>query len=101
VIDRPQSYREFTATCMIGWAMQRGMKNGWLERKTFQPAVDRAWRAIKLRIGRDGRLVDVCTGTGKQTNMRAYWDRPAILGRDDRGGAMAIMFATEVLASQQ
>ena len=101
VIDRPQSYREFTATCMIGLAMQRGVKNGWLEKATFQPAVDRAWQAIKLRIGPDGKLVDVCTGTGKQKDLRAYYDRPAILGRDDRGGAMAIMFATEVLASQR
>jgi rhamnogalacturonyl hydrolase YesR len=101
VIDKPASYREFTATSMIGWAMLRGVKNGWLDKTTYQPAIDRAWQAIRLRIGRDGGLVDVCTGTGKQKSLRAYYDRPAILGRDDRGGAMGLLFATEILASQK
>lgn len=101
VIDRPESYREFTATCMIGWAMLRGIEKGWLDKATYQPAVDRAWQAIKLRIGPEGKLVDVCTGTGKQTSLRGYYDRPAILGRDDRGGAMGLMFATALLAAEQ
>ncbi|MEM7010298.1 MAG: glycoside hydrolase family 88 protein [Verrucomicrobiota bacterium] len=96
VIDRPESYREFTSTCMITFSILRGLRNGWLDRATYEPVADRAWTAIKQRIALDGKgLVDVCTGTGKQKNLRAYYERKAILGHDDRGGAMALMVATE------
>lgn len=95
VIDKPESYREFTATAMICYVMMRGVQEGRLERKKFESAIEKAWAALKLRNGSDGTLVDVCTGTGKQKSLRDYYDRPAILGRDDRGGAMALMAATE------
>jgi len=95
VIDHPESYREFTATAMIAYALMRGVRVGRLDAATFGPAADRAWEALKRRIAADGTLVDVCTGTGKQKSLRDYYDRPAILGRDDRGGAMALMVATE------
>ena len=98
VIDRPESYRELTATCMITFSLLRGMRLGWLDRSAYAPAAERGWRAILTRIGDDGRLVDVCTGTGKQTSLRAYYDREALLGRDPRGGAMALLVATERLA---
>lgn len=95
VIDRQESYRELTATCMITFAWMRGVERGWLERAEFEPLIDRAWNAIRSRIGPGGRLVDVCTGTGKQTDLRAYYDRTAILGPDPRGGAMALLVAVE------
>jgi rhamnogalacturonyl hydrolase YesR len=96
IVDQPESYREFTSTCMTTFAIVRGLRNNWLKRETFEPFVQRAWESIKCRIGHDGKLVDVCTGTGKQKNRRAYYDRTAILGKDDRGGAMAMMVSTEL-----
>ena len=96
VIDREESYREFTSTCMITFAIVRGIRRGWLEEEEWMPVVEKSWRAIKSRIGSKGRLVDVCTGTGKQKNLRSYYDRTAILGPDDRGGAMALMVSTEI-----
>jgi len=101
VIDRPESYREFTATAMIAYAALRGVRTGRLDAATFGPPAERAWEALKLRIAADGSLVDVCTGTGKQKSLRDYYDRPAILGRDDRGGAMALMVATERQLSER
>lgn len=96
VIDHEESYREFTSTCMITFAIVRGMRRGWLDAADWQPVVDQAWTAIKSRIGPDGALVDVCTGTGKMKSVRDYLDRTAILGRDERGGAMALMVSTEI-----
>jgi len=98
VIDRPESYRELTSTCMITFAMIRGVRSGWLDRATYEPSIRRGWNAILSRIGEDGHLVDVCTGTGKQKSLRDYYDRKAILGRDARGGAMALLVATEMAA---
>ncbi|MFQ5732122.1 MAG: glycoside hydrolase family 88 protein [Planctomycetaceae bacterium] len=101
VVDRPESYRELTVTCMTTFAMIRGIRNGWLDEKTYAPIVQRAWTAIKTRIAPDGTLVDVCTGTGKQKSLRAYYDRTAILGHDPRGGAMALLVTTEMAAWQK
>src|SRR5262245_59414792 len=100
VIDHPESYDEYTATCMIGFAMQRGIGRGWLAKAEYQPHVERAWKAIQERTAADGKLVNVCSGTGKQKTLQDYFDRPAINGRDDRGGAMGLMFTTELLAAQ-
>jgi rhamnogalacturonyl hydrolase YesR len=100
VIDHPESYDEYTATCMIGFAMQRGIRRGWLANDDFQSSVDRAWRAIQERTAVDGKLVNVCSGTGKQKTLQDYFDRPAINGRDDRGGAMGLMFTTELMAAK-
>lgn len=95
VVDRPESYREFTSTAMTGFAITRGLRRGWLDRDEFEPVANRAWRAVLARIKSDATLVDVCRSTGRQTSLRAYLDREAILGRDDRGGAMALLFSTE------
>jgi rhamnogalacturonyl hydrolase YesR len=100
VIDHPESYDEYSCTCMIGFAMQRGIRRGWLTKDEYQPSVDRAWQAIRERSTADGRLVNVCTGTGKQKTLQDYFDRPAINGRDDRGGAMGLLFATELIAAK-
>ena len=95
VIDRPGSYRELSSTAMIGFAVTRGLRQGWLSQSEFEAVADRAWRAVLLRIKPDATLVDVCRSTGRQTSLRAYFDREAILGHDDRGGAMALLIATE------
>jgi rhamnogalacturonyl hydrolase YesR len=96
VIDYPDSYLEFSATAMIGTAMARGIRNGWLDAKTYQPMVDKAWAAVEARTSPDGAMIDVCEGTGKQKSLEDYLRRKAIRGRDPRGGAMALLFATEL-----
>ena len=96
IIDRPGAYREETATAMILTAMARGVRLGWLDR-SFAPIVDRAWRALSAHVTDDGGLVDVCSGTGAGPTARYYFDRPAIEGPDDRGGAMALVAAMERL----
>lgn len=96
VIDRNDSYAEYSATAMIALALERGTRRRWLPRKQFSPPVQRAWTAIKRRTSFDGELMDVCESTGKQTSVEAYLDREAIFARDPRGGAMALMLSTEL-----
>ena len=101
VIDEPGSYAEFTATAMIGFSMLRGIRNGWLPGAEYQPMVDKAWAAINARTGADGKLVDVCESTGKMKSLAEYLSRTAILDLDTRGGAMAMLFATENMAADE
>ena len=96
VIDHPESYSEFSATAMIAVAMIRAVRHGWLNR-SYQPHIEAAWRGILTRIGRDGELVDVCESTGKQKTLEAYLNRAASLGKDARGGGMALLMASEML----
>ncbi|HLH31813.1 MAG TPA: glycoside hydrolase family 88 protein, partial [Terriglobia bacterium] len=95
VVDYPGSYPEFTATAMIGFSMTRGIKNGWLDARTYQPVVDKAWQAVLTRSGADGVFMDVSESTNKQPTLEDYLRRAAILDRDPRAGAMALLFATE------
>jgi unsaturated rhamnogalacturonyl hydrolase len=97
VIDRPGAYSEYSASAMIGTAMLRGIRNGWIDRKTYEPRIQKAWMAILARTGATGGLVDVCESTGTRgLTDEDYLRRAAILGRDDRGGGMALFFATEL-----
>ena len=52
--------------------------------------------SVKQRTGPDGMLLDVCESTNKQRTLEDYLRRAAIAGRDPRGGAMAMIFATEM-----
>ena len=96
VIDRPDSFAEITSTAMIGMAIKRGLDNGWLPEETYGPALEKAWRAVKIRTDFDGVFINACTSTGKMTSLDAYLDRLAIFDRDDRAGGMVMNFAIEM-----
>ena len=95
VLDFPGSYPEFTATCMIGYAMARGLQRGWLD-QSYLPSVELAWQGVSERVDEAGNVVDACASTGVQDNLKDYLDRPAIFGFDDRSGSMALWFAVEM-----
>lgn len=95
VLDFPGSYDEFTATCMLGYSIARGLRRGWLDDE-WRRTLDLAWQGVSERIDDVGNVVDACASTGVQQNVRDYLDRPAIYGFDDRSGGMALWFALEV-----
>jgi len=101
VVDEPGSYAEFSVTCMMAIAMTRGLRNGWINPAEYGARINHAWRSINRRISTDGALIDVCTGTGKMKSRQEYLDRPAILGRDDRGGAMGLLLAVELASAER
>jgi unsaturated rhamnogalacturonyl hydrolase len=96
VVDLRGSYSEFSATAMIGFAIERGIERGWLPKRRYGAAVERAWQAVLTRVGREGRFVDVCESTARAQTLDDYMSRTAILGPDPRGGAMALLLATEL-----
>jgi unsaturated rhamnogalacturonyl hydrolase len=97
VVDHPGAYAEFSGTAMIGFGMQRGLKEGWISGREYQSAVERAWLAVNSRTSSSGGFIDVCESTARMTSLEQYLQRAAILGKDPRGGAMAMLFATELM----
>lgn len=96
VIDYPGSFSEISSTAMIGTAIKRGLDKGWLQKETYQPVLDRAWKAVKIRTSVDGVFINACTSTGKMTSLDSYLDRLAIFDHDDRAGGMVMNFAIEM-----
>jgi rhamnogalacturonyl hydrolase YesR len=97
VIDHPGAYAELSATSMIGYALARGLHEGWISGRDYERAVSRAWNAVDVRVAASGELVDVCESTARMTSLEQYLRRAAILGPDPRGGAMAMLLATELM----
>ncbi len=97
VVDYPGAYPEFSATAMIGFALQHGLANGWIAGPEYRRAVGHAWVAVNSRTSDDGTFIDVCESTARMTSLAQYLQRAAILGPDARGGAMAMLFATELM----
>ncbi len=96
VVDEPTSYRELTVTAMTTAAMARGVRLGWIDRKTYEPVINRGWEAVAARVNPDGTVKDVCSGTGVGPTRDYYLNRPVVNGADDRGGAMALLASVEM-----
>ena len=97
VINQPDTYTESSATCMIGISIASGISSGWLEHAEWQPVVESAWRGVSEGIGPNGEVTRVCVGTGPLASIEEYRIRDSVTGFDDRGGAMALWFAVEMM----
>ncbi|MET0280034.1 MAG: glycoside hydrolase family 88 protein [Steroidobacteraceae bacterium] len=97
VVDQPGAYAEFSGTAMMGFAIRRGLSKGWIAGRDFERAAQRAWIAVNSRTSSSGEMIDVCESTAGITTLEQYLRRAAILGQDARGGAMAMLFATELM----
>ncbi|MDA1280532.1 MAG: glycoside hydrolase family 88 protein [Chloroflexi bacterium] len=99
IVDLPETYLEHSASSMIGYSVARGIRMGWLD-DSWRAMLNRTWDGASRRIGEDGSIEHVCVGTGPQSDLEAYVNRPYSDGLDDRGGAMALWFAVEMARLQ-
>lgn len=97
LVDRPESWAESSATAMFGFAFAMGVKRGLLRDRAYGLAADRAWDGLMPYLLPDGRLSEVCVGTGQSTDAAYYLDRPRVTG-DLHGQAPLLWFATARLA---
>lgn len=47
---------EISGTALIAFGMAAGVNNGWLDKKTYKPVIERAWIGMLHHIYADGRL---------------------------------------------
>jgi len=95
IIDLKGSYEEMTGTCMIGYAVARGLRKGWIDSSNME-WVNKIWVGASERIADNGDVMDGCISTGAMESTRDYLDRTAVCGYDDRTGSLALWFAVEM-----
>jgi len=93
LIDDPAAWPETSGTGMFTFAMITGVKNGWLDAKTYGPAVRKAWLALVTYLDENSDVRDVCEGTNKKADHQYYLDRKRVTG-DLHGQAPVIWCAT-------
>ncbi len=96
LIDHPESYPETSSTGMFTFAMITGVKNGWLDKKTYAPAARKGWLGLVSYIEPNGDIRNVCQGTGKKNDLQYYLDRQRITG-DLHGQAPILWCATALM----
>lgn len=97
LVDHPEAWKETSGSAMFGFAMLRGVNSGLLERDPFEAAARKAWDALATYVDAEGRLREVCVGTGQSLDLQFYLDRPRVTG-DLHGQAPLLWLAAELLA---
>jgi unsaturated rhamnogalacturonyl hydrolase len=95
LIDNPESWPETSGTGMFAFAMVTGVKNGWLDEKTYGPAARKAWLGLVKYLDEDANVSNVCEGTGKGYTVQYYLDRQRRTG--DLHGEAPIMWTASAL----
>ena len=96
LLDVPESWEETSATGMFAFAMVTGVKEKWLDAKTYGPAARKAWLGLVKHLDKDANLTEVCAGTDKGFSVQYYLDRPRKIG-DLHGQAPLLWTATALL----
>jgi rhamnogalacturonyl hydrolase YesR len=97
LIDNERSWKETSGTAMFGYAISEGVKKGIIPEKEFSEVYKKAWNALKGYVSDNGKLNDICTGTGQSTDVNYYLERPKVTG-DLHGQAAMLWFCFSLLS---
>jgi len=103
-VDRPDVWAETSGTGMFAFALVTGVREGWLDKKTYGPAARRAWLGLVKHLDAESNVGEVCIGTNKafqevgpdlETQLKFYLDRPRKTG--DLHGQSPILWTASAL----
>jgi unsaturated rhamnogalacturonyl hydrolase len=104
LIDKPESWAETSGTGMFTFAMVTGVKQGWLDKKTYGPAARKAWLGLIKYLDEKANVREVCIGTNKAAKevgpdlgeqLKFYLARPRAVG--DLHGQSPILWTASAL----
>ena len=95
IIDDPEAWKETSGTAMFTYAMITGVKNGWLDQKTYGTAARKGWLALTNYINANDELTEVCEGTNIKNDRNHYMQRKRIVG--DLHGQAPLLWCTTAL----
>jgi len=97
LIDKMESFKETSSSAMFGFAMVVGVKKGLLPKEPYTKTYKKAWNALAEYINEDGKIREICVGTGQSKDVNFYLTRPRMTG-DLHGQAPVIWFAYSLMA---
>jgi rhamnogalacturonyl hydrolase YesR len=92
LIDVDSSWEESSCTGMFGYAIAVGVQKGILDARLFGPSYRKAWLSLTNHITKEGKVTDVCVGTGQSKQIDYYLNRPKVTG-DFHGQAPVLWLA--------
>ncbi|MBQ9400257.1 MAG: glycoside hydrolase family 88 protein [Bacteroidales bacterium] len=98
LVDDPESWDESSCSAMFAYGFLEGVKNGWLDAKTYGPAARKAWIALCGRLDDHANLSEVCVGTGRFNDHDYYINRPRYNG--DSHGQAPMMWICRLLCEK-
>ena len=96
LVDDHGSWPETSCTGMFLYSMSLGLNKGWLPKKGYKSAVKKAWPALAGYVDEQGRLTEICVGTGRGATREYYLARPRQTG-DAHGQAGLLWSASSLI----
>ena len=96
LVDNETAWRETSASAMFGYAIAVGVRAGLLPKHLFTGVYQKAWLALVEYVNENGKMRDVCVGTGQSDDLEFYLNRPKTTG-DFHGQAPMLWFAYSLL----
>ncbi|HEU5396926.1 MAG TPA: glycoside hydrolase family 88 protein [Verrucomicrobiae bacterium] len=96
LIDHPEAWPESSGSGMFTFALITGVKQGWLDEKTYGPAARKGWLGLVGMLDSHAAIRDVCEGTNKRDDLQYYLNRRRLTG-DLHGQAPVLWCATALL----
>ena len=100
LLDHKEAWAETSSTGMFTFAMITGVKEGWIDEKSYGAAARRAWLGLIKYLEPNGDVRNVCEGTGKKNDLQYYLDRQRLTG-DLHGQAPILWSAAALLRSAE
>lgn len=98
LIDDPTSWKETSCSAMFTYTMIVGVKNGWLDAKTYGAAARKGWLALLTYLNNDDNIRNVCEGTNAKNDHQYYLDRKRNTG--DLHGQAPLLWCADALCGE-
>jgi rhamnogalacturonyl hydrolase YesR len=95
LIDHDEAWPESSSSGMFTFALISGVKNGWLDAKSYGPAARKAWIAVTGYVDQNSDVTSVCEGTNKRNDLDYYLERKRRTG--DYHGQAPILWSASAL----
>lgn len=99
LLDKNDSYLETSASAMFTYAVAKAVNEGWIA-KTYIKIAQDGWEGIASKIDAEGRISDICVGTGTSEAIRFYYDRARPLN-DTHGIGPVLLAGAEMIRYAQ
>ena len=99
VLDFPESRQEVSGTAIFTMVIARGVSEGRISRKKYQPIAQKGWDALSSQVEKDGTVHNICYGTMCSSDVKYYMDRPFY--DNDTHGLFAVLFAAMEVSKMQ